>query len=488
MPDDPRRRLDDVPDLADAPLDWDPARRRFRDDDGDGASERDGAGTGEAPGAAPAADDRRLRIAAPPEGGRSVPPPRRAPVVVDPEPPAAGAAATAGPSATAGADRTSVASAPGGSRAASEVPRPAASVVVPAPGAAAGAGDGAPTPAARPGAPSRSAPTGTAATTRWPPSRRTVLRSVGALLALVVLGTAAGLLWGWRQFESIETVDLTGLLATDDGTNYLIVGSDTREGIDPDDPNASAILGPEAPVGSERSDTILILRVDGDGARMLSVPRDLLVTVAETGQRTRINAAFNGGPPRLVATLTDQLDLPIHHYLEIDFASFQDLVDALGGITIDFPYPASDDRSGLKVEQSGPVTLDGTQALAYVRSRYYVEYVDGVPVREGTGDIGRVARQQRFLAALVSEIGSTRNPLRMASAASTLADGMRIDDDLGYLEALRLALRFRSLDPEPTALPTTNATLGSGAQVLTLVQPGADEILATFGSSGSRTG
>ena len=296
---------------------------------------------------------------------------------------------------------------------------------------------------------------------------------------------AAFAFWGYRRFDSIERVDLNGLLASDNGTNYLIVGSDTREGIDPNDPNANAILGPDAPVGSERSDTILILRLDGEGAHMLSVPRDLLVTIAETGQRTRINAAFNGGATRLVATLTDQLGLPIHHYLEIDFVAFHDLVDALGGIVIDFPNPAFDTKSGLNVMQSGPVRLDGTQALAYVRSRYYTEIIDGQNKRDPTGDLGRVVRQQKFLSAVVSEIGQIRNPFRLVSITNAMVDGMRIDQRLGFFEALRLVFRFRGLDLEPTSLPTSNATLSSGAQVLELVQPGADEILARFGSDGA---
>jgi LCP family protein required for cell wall assembly len=315
-----------------------------------------------------------------------------------------------------------------------------------------------------------------------------VVRALAGLAALVLLLGLGGLVWGYQQYQSIQKVDLADVLATGNGTNYLIVGSDTREGISPDDPNAGAILGPDAPPGSERSDTILILRVDSEGSRMLSVPRDLLVTIAETGSVSRINAAFNGGPRRLVATLTGQLGLPIHHYLEIDFVSFRELVDSLGGIVIDFPHPASDHMSGLDVPEAGAVRLDGTQALAYVRSRYYTETIDGRQVTEPTGDIGRVVRQQKFLSAVVAEVGSIRNPFRLASVTQSMVDGMRVDDDLGYFDAVRLVLRFRGMQLEPTSLPTSNRTLGSGAQVLDLVQPGADEVLARFGSGGATIG
>jgi anionic cell wall polymer biosynthesis LytR-Cps2A-Psr (LCP) family protein len=178
----------------------------------------------------------------------------------------------------------------------------------------------------------------------------------------------------------------------------------------------------------------------------------------------------------------------VHHYLEIDFVAFRDLVDALGGITIDFPHPASDHMSGLNVMESGPVRLDGTQALAYVRSRYYTEWIDGRQVTDPTGDLGRVERQQQFLSAVVSEMSTERNPFRLARMSGSMADGMRIDDRMSYLDAVRLALRMRGMQLEPTSLPTTNRRTSSGMAVLDLIQPGADEVLARFGSPGATIG
>jgi LCP family protein required for cell wall assembly len=312
------------------------------------------------------------------------------------------------------------------------------------------------------------------------PSRRAV--ATAALVVVVLLVGTVG--WAYAQFRSIERVELGEVLAADNGTNYLIVGSDSREGIDPGDPNAGAMLGDDTVGGPGRSDTILVLRVDGDGARMLSVPRDLFVTISETGQRSRINAAFTGGPQRLIATLRDQLQLPIHHYVEVDFVSFASMVDALGGITIDFAHPAFDTHSGLDVAEAGSQTLGGTQALAYVRSRFFTEVIDGRKVPQGTGDIGRVERQQKFLAALTDEISSTRNPITLARVADTLSDGMRIDSDLGFLEALGLLRRMQGLEPASNPLPTSNFTTSAGAQVLRLA-PGADEVLARFGSPGA---
>ena len=408
--------------------------------------------------AVPRSDSRRIKVAAPPDGGRSAPPARRRRVVVEPTKPPASAQRSESPQ----------------------------RVVIPAPGT----GGNQPPPRAKPAATATATRPPRARTepadrrsTGWRrvlPSRRVVLAIAGVLLLLV----AGTLLYGYAKFRSIERIDLASVLADDNGTNYLIVGSDTRAGVDPNAPNAGAILGDDSVGGPERSDTILILRIDGDGARMLSVPRDLWVTISETGQRSRINSAFNGGPARLILTLRDQLQLPIHHYVQVDFVSFSSMVDSLGGITIEFPNPAFDTRSGLNVPEAGRQELDGSQALAYVRSRYYTEVIDGRNVPEGIGDIGRVQRQQRFLAALTSEMRSTKNPLAMMQIADTLSGGMKIDSDLGFFEALNLLRKMQGLEPGENQLPTSNFRTAGGADVLRL-EAGADEVLARFGSPGA---
>ena len=209
-----------------------------------------------------------------------------------------------------------------------------------------------------------------------PPSRR---RWPWVLLGLaLVVGLPLGIIgvsaWSaWRGVERVELADVLQGSAT--GTNYLVVGTDSREGVDPDIENAGAILG--ADVSGARTDTIAVLRVEGDAVSLLAIPRDLYVPLA-TGSTNRINAAFAfGGPEALVATVQAQLGIGINHYLEIDLAGFLGLVDALGGVTIEFSHPAYDDRSGLAIDAAGPVELDGAQALGYVRSRRYTERIDG---------------------------------------------------------------------------------------------------------------
>lgn len=297
-------------------------------------------------------------------------------------------------------------------------------------------------------------------------------------MAVLVVGLFA---FGWWQFRRIERVAVSSALTSGGGggTNYLVVGSDSREGINANDPNAGAFLGSEAPSGS-RTDTIMVLRLEGSQSRLLSIPRDLWVRNPVTGEMGRINSVYQSGPAALVQAVTD-LGIPIQHFLEIDFVSFAGLVDAVGGITIDFAAPARDGNSGLDVPQAGPTTLDGEQALAYVRSRYYEEHVDGQWKRDPTGDLGRVQRQRAFLSALLGKAASTRNPFSLVGMATSLGPGLRIDDDLTYFNALGLVWDMRGgFNPESLTLPVTPRTTSGGASVLELQKAEAQPLFQQF--------
>ncbi len=313
-----------------------------------------------------------------------------------------------------------------------------------------------------------------AGTRRW----RRPLRIALAVLALLVLAFAAMAIWSWVLWRQVDQVELDGVLstATGDGTNYLIVGTDSREGVDPDNPNAGVIFGDTA---GERTDTVVILRRSDAGNRIIALPRDLWLPIAGAGGEQRLNTAFAGGPEQLVRTVQESLGLPVHHYLEVDFAGFLGLVDAVGGITIDFEYPASDPKSGLDVPEAGPVHLDADQALAYVRSRAYTEIVDGQRRVDGTGDLGRVDRQQAFLDAVFDKVGGTRNPVTLLRVLDALSGNIRLDDRWSYWGALGFARQLDGLDPESVVLPTFPFTTDGGAAVLGLAD-GAEEVLAQF--------
>lgn len=262
---------------------------------------------------------------------------------------------------------------------------------------------------------------------------------------LVVLGFS---LYLYSLFNGIDRIDLTGVLTPENGVgvNYLIAGSDKRA---------------DGSVGGERADTLIVLRVSDGPPKMVSIPRDLWVPISGTDGSAKINAAYNGGPGRLVATVQDSLEIPIHHYVEVDFVTFGSLVDAVGGVEINFPNPAFDPGSGLSVDQAGPVTLDGDQALAYVRSRNYTEVIDGQPRKDPTADLGRQLRQQNFMKAVMGKVGATRNPVGLTKVARALGDDLTIDDDLTALGAFGLARGLAGTSPETLILPTVPGREGA---------------------------
>lgn len=294
------------------------------------------------------------------------------------------------------------------------------------------------------------------------------------LVLLLVVGWLG--LRAWSAYRGIERVELGDVLdpVSGDTVHYLLVGSDSREGFDPD-----VAEGQESTVTGRRSDTIILLAVGPEGSRMMSIPRDLWIDNPATGSPGRINGAYNAGPANLVQTVKQNLDVPVNHYMEVGFASFAGVVDALGGVTIEFPHPASDDRSGLLVEQAGPVTLDGRQGLAYVRSRHYTEIVDGRPVTDPTGDLGREERQQTFLRTALSDVGATRNPFTLVGVAEAMSGGLVVDDTMGMGDLFSLARKLGGSSPETVVLPTQPARRGSAA-VLVLDEPEAQAVLATF--------
>lgn len=299
------------------------------------------------------------------------------------------------------------------------------------------------------------------------------------LVAILALGVLVPLFVANRTFNSVERVELGDTLVTavPEGTNLLLVGTDSRDGIDAGTENSQVILGEG--ISGERTDTIMILRIEEEGSKFLSLPRDLWLPI-DGGDPQRINAAFARGPEALVNTIQRELRIPVSHYVEVDLAGFIELVDAVGGVEINIPNPAFDTGSGLDLPVAGAVTLDSTQALAYVRSRMYTEIVDGAEVRDGTSDLGRVQRQQAFLRALLLKVSEERNPVTLNEMTAAIADALVIDDDTSLSAALNLANTLRTSTPESVTLPTSPTTTSGGAAVLTLTED-SPAVLAQFG-------
>lgn len=309
---------------------------------------------------------------------------------------------------------------------------------------------------------------------------------------LLLLGLLGGFFWLRSVFNRIDRVEVSPVLSSGGaGTNYLIVGSDSRDVLAEND----AAFDPAAPSDSQRSDTMMVLHFGGDGAKIMSIPRDLYVPIADGSGDGKINAAYNGGPQTLIQTISESLGIPIERYMEVDFVSFAGLVDGLGGVTIDFPHPAMDRESGLLVTQSGPVELNGEQALAYARSRQYTECVNGTygrleppgfaeciggeEVADPTGDLGRIQRQQAFLTVVFGKLGDTRNPVALARSLSNASAGLRIDDTMSMWDAVRLGWSLRGLDPAPVELPVDAGSNEAGF-VFFLDEAAAQPVLDQF--------
>ena len=307
--------------------------------------------------------------------------------------------------------------------------------------------------------------------------RRPRIRTLIALLVLVTFLVPVSLLvFGWWQFSRIPTVDVSAALsprAGRSGTNFLIVGIDSRAGIDSTDPNAAAFIASE--VTGARTDTIMVLHVDGSSNTLTSIPRDLWVTDPANGQKGRINSTFASGPANLVKAV-ESLGIPVDHYLEIDFVSFSRLVDAVGGIEVDFDTPVRDTHSGLFIDTNGTHRLNGSAALAFVRSRYYEELVDGRWRVDPTSDLGRTERQRTFLTALMTKATHTLDPLVIVRLPGALGSGLRRDTTLTFFDAVDLMWTMKDSPPTAVAIPVTPRTTSGGAAVLELEQ-GSSEVV-----------
>lgn len=258
--------------------------------------------------------------------------------------------------------------------------------------------------------------------------------------------------------------------------NFLLVGSDSRAGADPTDPDFGAIGG-TTDVSGNRSDTIMVLRRDLHGGRasLLSLPRDLWVDIPGRKNKSRINAAYQDGPAVLIQTVQG-LGIPVHHYVEIDFQGFKSLVDAIGGVRVCSYTPIRDTHTGLYVAQPGCHVLDGVQGLAYARSRHFETYDvnNDTWTEDPSSDLGRIKRQQTFInTALQGALAKVKgNPLAAGDVLVSSTGALRLDsglDVLGAAGALRDAVGG-GLEPfSPPVIGKTikgNAVLvfGDGAQ------------------------
>lgn len=246
--------------------------------------------------------------------------------------------------------------------------------------------------------------------------------SLTVVIALLLMTAAvlAGALWMDTTLHRQPVLtDYPGRPAAARGTTWLLVGSDSRQGLTVEEQQALSTGGD---IGNGRTDTILLIHVPAFGSdtptTMVSIPRDSYVPIPGYG-RDKINAAFAMGGARLLAQTVEQATgLRLDHYAEIGFGGFPTLVDALGGVTACPTAPIQDPLAGIDI-RAGCQTLDGRTALGYVRSR-----------ATARADLDRMANQRQFMTALLHRVASPAvwlNPWRWYSVPHAAADALTVD-------------------------------------------------------------
>ena len=381
--------------MGEWPDDW------FRDGraaDGDGPPE------GGAAGEAGASTDKTVRIPAPSRGPGAAPPPGTWPS----QPPASSA-------------RGEGSGAAYGS---------AGGYGPPGSGAAYGSGRGRAAPAPFPQQTGGPGLPGTSGASRWLRPRR-IFGVLGLVIALLLAGTVATYFYlNAKLNRSNILVDYPGQPALGSGTNWLIAGSDSRQGLTRAQERAYS-TGRLA--GSGRSDTILILHMPSGGGKplLISIPRDSYVNIPGHGM-DKINAAFAiGGPALLAKTIQSDTGLYISHYMEIGFGGFVNVVNAVGGVRICVTHRLHDQASGVRLHR-GCQVLSGGEALAYVRDRHSF----------ATQDLQREQDQRVFLKALLTKMtspGVMFNPFSSVPAASGAVSNLTVDQGTNLYQLVQVA-------------------------------------------------
>jgi len=318
---------------------------------------------------------------------------------------------------------------------------------------------------------------------RWP---RRVLIALNVVVAACLVG--AGLVYGYVTYrnDQIHRIGVGGLAggASAGPMTILVVGSDTRSDLKTAQDRKT--FGGTQDAGGQRSDTIMLLHLDPGShtASLLSIPRDLFVQIPGTNRRDRINSTFDKGPDLLVRTITEDLGIPIDHYMEVDFVSFRGIVNSIGAVHVYFPTPARDVYSGLNITTPGCYGLSGEMALQYVRARHFQYYENGRWHFEGESDLARIRRQQDFIRKLASKAvaAGLTDAGKLNGVIGALAPRLTVDKGFGLPTMVSLARAFRKFNPsalQSSTLPTTGTVIG-GADVLLIHQPDAQSSISTF--------
>ncbi len=314
----------------------------------------------------------------------------------------------------------------------------------------------------RAGPRSRAAAAGLPAGARWPAAGRPPLavlgrpgrrgRRIALIIGLVVVVLLAGVIgsYFWLDGKLNRSVVLPASSATSAGTNWLIVGSDTRQGLSRTQADQ---LHVGTDYGTTNSDSLMLLHMGTGQPVLISIPRDSYVPIPGHGSN-KINAALGfGGPALLVQTVESVTGLHIDHYMGIGFGGLVSVVNQVGGVHICLPSALNDTDSGVHLK-AGCQTLNGTEALAFVRDRHSF----------AEGDLQRVQDQRAFLKALLSKAtspGVYLNPFTALPFGSSAASAVSVDQGTHLIDLVQAGLALRN--PLSGTVPIADANYQTAA-------------------------
>lgn len=313
-----------------------------------------------------------------------------------------------------------------------------------------------------------------------------------SVVAVIALLAGGGYLYTLWQLGHIQKINVAGEVRRvgNQPFNILEIGSDSRAGL-------SGFIAAQTGASTgqaagQRSDVIKIMHVDPAKGTItvLSIPRDTVTTLLANqgtfGKANRLNVNFGNGPSLLAQTITANFGIPIAHTVVVSFEGIINAAQSIGGVYMNFPYPAKDAFSGLNIPHAGCQIVNNFQALALVRSRHYQWFQNGAWSTDVTSDYGRIYRQNEFLKAMIDKAKGLYNPFTLNNFISKLTTGIILDSNFSSSELIGLAVKFHNLDPANLAtytLPTAPGSYGNLGSILLVQEPAMQTMLSQiFGS------
>ncbi|MDJ0496526.1 MAG: LCP family protein [Acidimicrobiia bacterium] len=321
--------------------------------------------------------------------------------------------------------------------------------------------------------------------------RRSLKRTLSTFLILILVYSGWNALSVWNSWQNVErdTYDEVALAELPDVPPPSDIGEPLTEEAATAvtaTPTEEGVYDTYMLVGSGFGDILadviilVMLPTDGSSPLMVSLPRDLYLPNRCTQGYTRLNANLNGcgddinGPTLLSGAVEDFTGIEVDHFALFTFEGFEQIIDEVGGVEICIDYPVRDRKAELNLP-AGCTNADGAQALAWVRSRSTLEYVDGAwRIMEDVSDLTRNDRQQDMILAMLEKAAEFDSPQEMAGVVRSLTNAFTLDDQLGLSEVISVAWDLRGLkatDIVRLKVPVSNYETNDGAQVLVATRP-----------------